>query len=128
MASYLPMPVGRRGQADRPADRLSSTSRHAAERGAAARIGCPTARRSRKQCEMQPTGVDTSVDAARTSACATSEMKSSQRSKKLSCCNTSEIRAGRILESSFAHGEVFAQAFIEGAFGRSEEHTSELQS
>src|ERR1017187_4182415 len=56
-------------------------------KAAAARIGRPTKRRSRNQCEITPS-VDTSVDAARTSACATGATKSSQPSKKLNWCNT----------------------------------------
>jgi hypothetical protein len=44
---------------------------------AAARIGRPTEQQRRNQCGMTPS-VDTSVDAARISARATNEMKSSE--------------------------------------------------
>src|ERR1035438_7863914 len=62
----------------------------ARQAGARALAGKSATRGSRADEGVRPTGVDTSVDAARTSACATSEMRSSQRSKKLSCCDTEQ--------------------------------------
>src|ERR1019366_7022108 len=58
-------------------------------KAAAGMIGRPAKRHSRKQVRSSQQA-STRVDAARTSACATSEMRSSQRSKKLSCCNTEQ--------------------------------------
>src|ERR1019366_9599957 len=58
-------------------------------KAAAGMIGRPAKRHSRKQVRSSQQA-STRVDAARTSACATSEMRSSQRSKKLSCCDTEQ--------------------------------------